>query len=190
MSVQLMLVVGLGNPGLEYAATRHNVGFVCADVLATRAGIQFNQRRARSQVAIGELVGTRVVLAKPLTYMNLCGEAVRRLLQEFGVPLRDMLVVYDDVDLPLGKIRLRGFGSPGTHNGMRNIVQVLGTEQFARLRIGVGQPPEHVDVRDYVLSPFQPAERDMAREAIERAAQAVVSLIERGWTKTMTEYNR
>src|SRR3954464_4953839 len=136
----MLLVVGLGNPGREYQDTRHNAGFMCADILADRHGLRYNQKRPRSQVAVGAFAGTRLVLAKPQTYMNLSGEAVRGLTREMGVPPVGMLVVYDDVDLPLGTIRLRQSGSPGTHNGMRNIVECLGTINFPRLRIGIGQP--------------------------------------------------
>jgi peptidyl-tRNA hydrolase, PTH1 family len=186
----MKLVVGLGNPGLEYAATRHNVGFGCVDAVAARHSLRFNQKRARSQVATGEVEGVRVTLAKPLTYMNLSGEAVRRLLQELGSSPQELLVVYDDVDLPLGKIRLRQEGSPGTHNGMRNIAQILGSNAFPRLRIGIGHAPPGVGLSDYVLSPFLFSEREQINEAIGRAADAVESLLRRGWVPTMTEYNK
>ena len=186
----MKLVVGLGNPGLVYANTRHNVGFRCVELLAERFDGRFNQRRARSLLASIEIGGRRLVLAKPLTYMNLSGEAVRQLLRECGVKPEELLVIYDDVDLALGKLRLRRSGSAGTHNGMRNIVACLGTQEFPRLRIGVGEPPPRVDVADYVLSPFDRDERELAAAAIARAADAVVSLVERGWTTTMTEFNR
>ncbi len=186
----MKLIVGLGNPGREYADTRHNVGFWAVDLLAERHGLRFNQKRARSQVASGELLGARMTLAKPMTYMNLSGEAVRQLLQELGVRPEELLVIYDDVDLPLGKLRLRRSGSPGTHNGMRNIVLCLGTESFPRLRIGIGQPPEGVDVSDYVLSPFPRDQLEQAHESVARAADAVECLLEHGWTRAMTEYNR
>ncbi len=186
----MKLIVGLGNPGLEYAPTRHNVGFGCVDTLAERLAVRFNQKRARSLVAIGEIGGQRVALAKPLTYMNLSGEAVRLLLQELGVTPEDLLVVFDDVDLPLGKLRLRAEGSAGTHNGIRNIVRVLGTEAFPRLRIGIGRPPPGVEVRDYVLSPFLPEEREAVRDSIARSADAAISILERGMVTTMTEFNK
>jgi PTH1 family peptidyl-tRNA hydrolase len=186
----MKLVIGLGNPGLEYAATRHNVGFGCVDAVAARHDLRFNQKRARSQVATGEIDGERVALAKPLTYMNLSGDAVRQLLKELGVSPADLLVVYDDVDLPLGRIRLRQEGSAGTHNGMRNIVQVLGTTAFPRLRIGIGPAPAKVSLADFVLAPFLFSERDQVNEAIARAADAVESLVRRGWVPTMTEFNK
>jgi PTH1 family peptidyl-tRNA hydrolase len=185
----MLLVVGLGNPGREYQDTRHNAGFMCVDILAGRHGLRFNRKKARSQVATGAFAGTRLVLAKPQTYMNLSGEAVRGLMRELGVPPAALLVVYDDVDLPLGTIRLRQSGSPGTHNGMRNIVDCLGNTNFPRLRIGIGQPKD-MPLVDYVLQPFLKEEWEIAEASINRAADAVESLVRRGWTFTMTEFNK
>ena len=186
----MKLVVGLGNPGREYAETRHNIGFWAVDLLADRWGLRFNQKRARSQVAEGRRGEERVALAKPLTYMNLSGEAVRQLMRELGVGLEDLVVVYDDVALPLGKLRLRRSGSAGTHNGMRNIVACLGSQEFARVRIGVGAVPGGEDRADFVLAPFGPDEQPVARDAASHAADAIESLLDRGWVPTLTEYNR
>ncbi|MBI4493023.1 MAG: aminoacyl-tRNA hydrolase [Chloroflexi bacterium] len=186
----MKLIIGLGNPGKEYADDRHNAGFLAVERLAERLGVRFNQKRARSLVAAAEVDGERVSLAKPQTYMNLSGEAVRRLLAELGVRPDDLLVVYDDVDLPLGTLRLRPRGGPGTHNGMRSIVQALGTEAFPRLRLGIGAPGEAQELRDYVLHPFQPAERALAQETLERAVEAMLTFIRHDVATAMNRYNR
>src|SRR5437764_4152367 len=136
------LIVGLGNPGLEYSGTRHNLGFLALERLAEKHRLRFTGERGKSLVARGTVNGHDVALAKPQTYMNLSGEAVRELVRIYGLPPKALLVVYDDVDLPLGTIRLREGGGPGTHNGMRSIVDELGRTDFPRLRIGVGMPTD------------------------------------------------
>src|SRR5215217_4269771 len=153
------LIVGLGNPGLEYSATRHNMGFLCLDRLATKHRLRFTGKRAKSVLARGTVAGNDVALAKPQTYMNLSGESVRDLLRIFKMPTSALLVVYDDVDLPTGTVRIRERGGPGTHNGMRSIVDEIGTTDFARLRIGVGMPTNGENLADYVLGLPAPDER-------------------------------
>lgn len=183
------MIVGLGNPGKEYAEDRHNAGFMAVDRLAERLGARFNQKRARSLVGEATLDGERVVLAKPQTYMNLSGEAVRQLAMELGVKADAVLVMYDDRDLPLGTLRLRLRGSAGTHNGMRSIVRALGTQAFPRLRLGIGPSDERVRLRDFVLASFSPTERPVAQEMIERASEAALSFVRLGPVETMNRFN-
>ena len=183
------LIVGLGNPGLEYSATRHNVGFLLLERLAAKHRLRFTGKRAKSLVARGTLNGHDVALAKPQTYMNLSGEAVRELVRIYGLPPKALLVVYDDVDLPLGTIRLREGGGPGTHNGMRSIVDALGATDFPRLRIGVGMPTNGQDLADYVLGLPTPEERTVLDEALGRSVEAVETFVRRGVGAAMNAYN-
>ena len=183
------LIVGLGNPGAEYARNRHNLGFWCLDRLAERHRLRFNSKRAQSLVARGQLAAQDVALAKPQTYMNLSGAAVKQLLVGWGVPTRSLLVVYDDVDLPTGTIRLRERGGPGTHNGMRSIVESIGTTDFPRLRIGIGAPDGRAIV-DHVLGDPTPEELPALEEAAERAAEAVELFIRRGAAAAMNQFNK
>ena len=184
------LIVGLGNPGAEYAGNRHNVGFWCVDHLGERHRLRFNAKRARSIVARGRLAGHDVALAKPQTYMNLSGLAVKQLLMGWGVPTHSLLVVYDDVDLPPGSLRLRERGGAGTHNGMRSVVESLGTTEFPRLRIGIGAPPPNRDIADYVLEDPSSDELPRLREAVERSAEAIELFIRRGAGAAMNRYNQ
>ncbi|MCC6178055.1 MAG: aminoacyl-tRNA hydrolase [Chloroflexi bacterium] len=184
------LIVGLGNPGLEYSATRHNMGFLCLERLAEKHRLRFTGKRGQSVVARGSLNGVDVALAKPQTYMNLSGKAVRQLMQGWQVPSRALLVVYDDVDLPAGTIRLRERGGPGTHNGMRSIVDEIDTTDFPRLRIGVGQPTNGQDLADYVLGLPSPEERALLDDALGRAVEAIEAIVRRGLPAAMNAFNR
>lgn len=184
------LIVGLGNPGPEYAETRHNIGFQAANRLAKRARIEFKTKAADARIAEGSLGQTRIAIAKPQTFMNESGHAVRRLLQRYRLDPSRLVVVYDDGDLPLGKIRIRASGGPGTHNGMRSVVAELGTEAFPRLRCGI-RPPD-VDIRDWtdhVLSPFEEQEREAADEMVQRASEAVEVLLRDGVGRAMERFN-
>lgn len=183
------LIVGLGNPGTEYARSRHNVGFWCLDGLAAEHRLRFNSKRAQSVVGRGQIRGQDVALAKPQTYMNLSGKAVKQLLVGWGVPPRALLVVYDDVDLPPGSLRLRERGSPGTHNGMRSIVESIGTADFPRLRVGIGAPPPGQDLADYVLDDASDEELPLIEQAIERAVDAVELFVRQGAAAAMNRYN-
>jgi len=183
------LIVGLGNPGLEYSATRHNLGFLCLERLAEKHRLRFTGKRAKSLIARGQLAGQDVALAKPQTYMNLSGEAVRELVRIYGLPMKSLLVVYDDVDLPLGTIRLRERGGPGTHNGMRSIVDELGREDFPRLRIGVGMPTNGQNLADYVLGLPTPDERAILDESLGRAVEAIETVVRRSLGAAMNAYN-
>lgn len=186
----MWLIVGLGNPGPEYAETRHNLGFRVVEELASRLRLQFTQRRAQSLVATGQARGEPLVLARPQTYMNLSGLAVRKLVAEFRVPLSALLVVYDDLDLPLGTIRIRPSGGPGTHNGMRSIIAELGREDFPRLRAGIGPAPPGVDLADFVLSPFTPEERPIVDDLVRRAAECAATVVYQGLQAAMNRCNR
>ena len=183
------LVVGLGNPGERYADTRHNVGFRALDLLAGNAPWQDARGRLASQLAAAPDTLACTLLAKPTTYMNASGEAVTRLLEALQVPPAQLLVVYDDMDLPLGTLRLRERGSAGTHNGMRSIVRDTGTQDFARLRIGIGQAGGR-GARDYVLGGFAADEQPLVQDALARAAEAVRTWVQDGASVAMNRYNR
>ncbi|MEA3460206.1 MAG: aminoacyl-tRNA hydrolase [Chloroflexota bacterium] len=182
------LIIGLGNPDPRYAHNRHNVGFQCLDRLAKAHGLEFRMRRSQAALASGEIEGVRVVLAKPLTYMNLSGRAVGALVHSYEVPLADVLVIYDDLDLPLGTIRLRPKGGAGGHKGMLSIIEHLGTQSFPRLRVGIGRPPD-VDMVNYVLSDFTPEEKAVMEEVYQKVVAAVECLLAQGLIAAMNEYN-
>jgi len=182
------LVLGLGNPGVEYRGTRHNAGFRVVEEVARRHGVMGWARRPLCDLAVIS-VGRFVLLSRPLTFMNRSGEAARWLVGEFGLVPESMLVVVDDVDLPLGNLRLRRSGGPGTHNGLRDLCEEVGTD-FPRLRIGVSGDDMAGDLADYVLSSFTDAEADVATASVERAANAVESALSRGFEITMNDYNR
>jgi PTH1 family peptidyl-tRNA hydrolase len=186
-----LLVVGLGNPGDGYTTTRHNVGFRVANALAKRARAEFDTKSAESRIAEGALGQSKIAIARPQTFMNDSGRAVRKLLDRYRIEPAAMLVVYDDVDLPLGKVRIREKGGPGTHNGMRSIVSAIG-EGFPRVRVGVAPTDPQAEVPDlaeYVLSPFAADERDEAERVIGRAAEAVEVAIRDGLRRAMDSFN-
>jgi len=183
------LIVGLGNPGPNHAFNRHNVGFQCLDRIAQAHGLEFTQRRFGASLAFGEILGVKVLLAKPLTYMNLSGKAVGPLVRWYKVPAEGLLVIYDDMDLALGSIRLRQRGGAGGHRGMLSIVDSLGTQDFPRLRVGIGRPPGKMDPVDYVLDDFAPGERTVIEEAYERAISTVGCWLTEGIVTAMDRYN-
>jgi len=186
----MWLIVGLGNPGERYARTRHNVGFRSVETLAERHSLTFRQQRANSQLAEGIIHGQRVVLVKPQIYMNLSGQAVSALRNWYKIDLaHELLVIYDDLDLPFARIRIRERGSAGTHNGMRSIVAQLGTTEFPRLRVGIGQPPGKMDAADYVLSRFTPEEEAVLPDVLARVADAVDVILREGLITAMNRYN-
>lgn len=183
------LVVGLGNPGDGYANTRHNVGFAVASRLAKRARLEFGIKSADSRIAEGSLGDIRIAIARPQTFMNDSGRAAKKLLDRYRLEPRDMIVVFDEADLPLGTLRIRQSGGPGTHNGMRSIVSAVG-EGFPRIRVGVAPAVarEVPDLAEYVLSPFDGSEKALAEKAMDRAAEAVEVAI-RDVARAMNEFN-
>ncbi|MCX7926391.1 MAG: aminoacyl-tRNA hydrolase [Fimbriimonadales bacterium] len=184
------LILGLGNPGAQYASTRHNVGFWTVDLLAERHGIELKTRRHNSKLGVGTIGGVPVVLAKPQTYMNLSGEAARALLQAYHLKPDQMLVIFDDIWLQPGIVRVRAKGSAGGHNGMKSIIGALGTEVFPRVRIGIGHPPDDIDLADYVLSPPASEEREPLLAAVQRAADACEAWLTEPIEQVMNRFNR
>jgi PTH1 family peptidyl-tRNA hydrolase len=185
------LIVGLGNPGPAYARTRHNVGFRCLRVLARRSRLSLRRKKARARIAVGTIAGRPVVLARPYTYMNRSGGAVAGLRRWLGLPPGRILVLYDDLDLPLGTIRLRGKGGTAGHKGMRSITEALGTQDFPRLRLGIGRPADASgDPIDYVLGDLSRQEEGILVPTLERAADAVECLLREGLEVAMNHYNR
>ncbi len=185
----MYLIVGLGNPGDKYAHTRHNAGFDVLDALARKQGVSIGREKERALVGECFIAGQKTILALPQTYMNLSGEAVSGLMRWYKLPPENLLVVYDDVDLPPGSIRLRKNGSAGTHNGMRSIIGMLGYENFPRLRVGVGQKREGYELADWVLGHYIGEEAQTAQAAFETAADAVVEYITNGIESAMCKYN-
>ena len=174
------LVVGLGNPGPDYAETRHNIGFRVVDLLAARAGGRFSKHRTNADVLEGRLAGRRVVFAKPRTYMNVSGGPVAGLLRYFSVPLDDLVVVHDDLDLGFGVVRLKRGGGEGGHNGLRSISTSIGTKDYLRVRFGIGRPPGRQDPADFVLKRFTGAESKELDLAVDLAADAAEALLGEG----------
>lgn len=188
-TADLRMVVGLGNPGVEYAFTPHNFGFLLVDELAQRSGARLSVRECQALTGRGRLAGSPLVLAKPETYMNLSGVAVRELLRKHECEPSQMLVVYDDLDLALGTLRLRERGSAGTHNGMRSIVQTLGTEMFPRLRLGIGAPHPIQNLKNYVLTPWKKSQLETVQEVLVRAAEVVEMILRDGLLRAMNVCN-
>lgn len=189
-SAAARIIVGLGNPGPRYAGTRHNVGWQALDLLAGQMGVAVNERRPKAVLGAGYFAGGRVVLAKPRTYMNNSGAAVQYLLARYGGGAPGLLVIYDEMALPVGRIRLRSAGSDAGHNGIRSIIAAVGGTGFPRLRIGIGAPPPGVDPRDYVLGRFDADESAAINGAVERAAAAVRCVLESGIDAAMNRFNQ
>lgn len=186
----MKLIVGLGNPGLDYLNTRHNAGFAVVDLLANRLKIKVDEWRYESFLGRGRIAGEAVVLQKPQTYMNLSGRAVRQALQGLGAGSGDLLVIHDDLDLPLGRLRMRLRGGPGGHNGIKSIISALETEEFTRLRFGIGRPPAGGTAADYVLEEFSPAEQELFDLITDKAGEAVRVVLTEGVAAAMNRFNR
>lgn len=183
------LIVGLGNPGREYERTRHNIGFRVVDEFAAQHGLSFSKKQGRALVAEGTVADRRVIVAKPMTYMNLSGEAVRSITDFYKLPTSAILIVMDDLDLPLGTLRLREKGSAGGQNGMKHILQQLGTQEIARLRFGIGRPPGRMEAREYVLQPFAKEDEILVIETVGRATKAIETWLKFGIALAMTRHN-
>jgi len=193
----MKLIVGLGNPGRGYANNRHNVGFVCLNHFARTQGIRFDKKQGRARIGTGEVAGSKVVIAKPLTYMNLSGQSVSLLVKKSNVNLNDLLVIHDDLDLPLGKIRIRRGVGWTTHKGVRSIRDELGSGDFSLLRVGIGRPIKNEDstefnedtIINYVLSDFTTSEKRTITQVIPMVSEAILCLLTEGLTAAMNKYN-
>jgi len=184
------LVVGLGNPGQKYANTRHNMGFLTVDLLAEKAGVKLNKVKFKSAYNILPFAGCKCLVMKPQTYMNLSGEAVREAVQFYKIPADHVLVIYDDVSLPVGKLRVRPTGSAGGHNGIKNIIAHLGTQDFPRVKIGTGAPAGGgADMVDWVIGEPSKAEKQVLLESFEKAIDAAECIIAHGCQKAMNDFN-
>ena len=184
------LIVGLGNPGDKYENTRHNVGFRALDELAETAGIPVQKLKYKALTNTCTIGGCKVLLMKPVTYMNLSGEAVRQAADFYKVPPERIIVLSDDVSLPVGKLRIRKNGSAGGHNGLKNIIQHLGTDQFPRVKIGVGEKPHpEYDMADWVLAKFPPEDKKVIDEMVKKAAKAAAYYIKEGPDRAMGQFN-
>ena len=183
------LIVGLGNPGQKYEHTRHNMGFLTVDLLAEKLGVKLNKVKFKAAYNIVKFAGCKCLVMKPQTYMNLSGEAVREAAQFYRIPAERVLVIYDDVSLPVGKLRVRPTGSAGGHNGIKNIIAHLGTQEFPRVKIGVAAPGEEGDMVDWVIGVPSQAERKILAESFEKAIEAAECIISDGCQKAMNRFN-
>jgi PTH1 family peptidyl-tRNA hydrolase len=187
---KLKLIVGLGNPGKQYEHTRHNIGFEVIDELSRQFSIPLDQSKFKGLYGIGFHKGEKILLLKPLTYMNLSGESIRAVMDYYQIDLEDLVVIYDDLDLPVGKIRLRQKGSPGGHNGIKSTVAHLGTQQFNRIRIGIDRPEKGMSVPDYVLGRFRKDELSTQGDAVKKSASACEAWLEKSFPEVMNEFNQ
>jgi PTH1 family peptidyl-tRNA hydrolase len=183
------LVAGLGNPGPDYAGNRHNAGHMVADLLAERMGARFKAHRSRNEIAEGRLAGVPVTLAKPRSYMNLSGGPVAALGAFYKVPPERIVVVHDELDIPFGSVRLKFGGGDNGHNGLRSITQALGTNGYNRVRVGIGRPPGRMDAATFVLRDFSAAERKELPLVIDRAADAVETLLSKGMAAAQNTFH-
>lgn len=187
----MYIIAGLGNPKKEYDGTRHNIGFACIDALAKKYDISVTDEKHKALIGKGIIDGQKVLLAKPLTYMNLSGESIRPLVDYYKLDAEtELIVISDDISLSPGGIRVRKKGSAGGHNGLKNIIQQLGTENFMRIRIGVGEKPKGYDLADYVLGHFTKEEQSLMQEGIDKALEAVRLMLDGDVDQAMNRYNR
>lgn len=184
----MYVIVGLGNPGEEYVGTRHNIGFDVIDFYAKNKNINIHKQKHKALIGEGFIQNKKVLLVKPQTYMNLSGESIGEIVSYYDIPLENLLIVYDDIDLEIGKLRLRAKGSAGTHNGMRSIVSYLKKDTFPRLRIGIGKP-EREDLVDFVLGKFPKNQKKEIQQAIEMAGEAIDVFIFEGIYEAMNQFN-
>jgi peptidyl-tRNA hydrolase, PTH1 family len=185
----MKMIVGLGNPGSRYERNRHNIGFQIVDELAKAHNLSFDKSQTKAKIASGWIDEQRVLIVKPQTYMNLSGTAVQPLASFYKIEPVDLIVIFDDLDLPTGKLRLRPFGGAGGHNGMKSIIQRLGTNQFPRMRVGIDRPPGRMDPAAYVLQDFSPSEEEIMVQVRDQGRQALELWLEAGIDATMNEFN-
>ncbi len=183
------VIVGLGNPGFRYRRTRHNMGFMVVEYLSEKHHIKIKKLKGKALIGEGTIGNNSVILAKPQTYMNLSGQSINELLNYFDISINQLIVIYDDMDIPLGKIRIRKKGGSGTHNGMKSIIYQLQSEEFIRIRIGIGEKV-HKDAKGHVLSRFSKEEKTMAFTAIQDGADAVIDIMEQGINYAMNRYHQ
>ncbi|MED3354988.1 aminoacyl-tRNA hydrolase [Bacillus thuringiensis] len=186
---RMKLIVGLGNPGREYELTRHNIGFMAIDELAKRWNISLNEQKFKGVFGAGFVNGEKVILLKPLTYMNLSGESIRPLMDYYKIDVEDFVVMYDDLDIPVGKLRLRMKGSAGGHNGVKSTISHLGTQEFQRIRMGIDCPKNGMKVVDYVLGRFTSEEIPDVNHSIEKAADACEEWLNKPFLQIMNTFN-
>jgi PTH1 family peptidyl-tRNA hydrolase len=193
----MKLIVGLGNPGRIYARNRHNIGFMCLSHFAKTHSIRFDKKQGQARTGLGEIAGNKLVIARPQTGMNLSGQSVNRLVKRFDINLNDLLIIHDDLDLPLGKIRISQGSSSGGHKGIESIIRQLGSADFVRIRVGIGRPDvregsdknKEAEIIKYVLSDFTPEEKKTITQVIPRVSEAILCLLGEGLTAAMNEYN-
>jgi len=193
----MKLIVGLGNPGRIYAGNRHNTGFMCLNYFARTQGIRFDKKQGFARIGTGEVAGSKIVLARPQTYMNLSGESVSRLVKKFDINLDDLLVIHDDLDLPLGKIRFHRGGGWTTHKGVRSVIDELGSGDYSLLRVGIGRPLKNEgtsessddEIINYVLSDFTPDEKQTIAKVMPKVSEAILCFLTEGLTAAMNRYN-
>ena len=193
----MKLIVGLGNPGRIYARNRHNIGFMCVRHFAKTRGIRFDKKQGQARTGTGEVADNKLIVARPQTHMNLSGESVIRLVNKFNISLNDLLVIHDDLDLPLGKIRLSQGSGSGGHKGVDSIITHLESQDFPRIRVGIGRPPiiegsaedREAEVVAYVLNDFTPEERKTITQVIPKVSEAILNLLSEGLTAAMNKYN-
>ena len=184
----MKLIVGLGNPGKEYDNTRHNAGFMVVDKIATKLNVELDKSKCKAIYGVCKYKDEKIIIAKPQTYMNLSGESVVSLMKFYDVDVKDLIVVHDDLDLPLGKIRIRYQGSCGGQNGMRNIIDLLGTSQINRIRLGVSND-KTIDTKDYVLSKFSKADFEVFKKTIDKASDAIIYSFDHNFEEVMSKFN-
>jgi len=193
----MKLVIGLGNPGRIYAHNRHNIGFMCLNQFAKTQNIRFDKKQSQARTGAGEASGTKLVVARPQTGMNLSGQSVSRLVRKFKISLDDLTVIHDDLDLPLGKIRISQGSSSGGHKGIDSVIANLGSTDFLRIRVGIGRPAavegsakdKEAEIIDYVLNDFTPEEKEIITQVIPKVSDAILCLISEGLTAAMNKYN-
>ncbi|KUP04218.1 peptidyl-tRNA hydrolase [Bacillus coahuilensis m2-6] len=185
----MKLIVGLGNPGAKFDGTRHNIGFEVIDELAKRFNVALDQSKFKGVYSIVRHEGEKFILLKPLTYMNLSGESIRPLMDYYDIDIEDLVVIYDDLDLPVGKLRLRQKGSAGGHNGMKSTIAHLGSQQFNRIRLGVDRPPSGMTVPNYVLGKFTASEQPLVEEVVKASADACEAWLKEPFLSVMNKFN-
>lgn len=186
----MYIIAGLGNPGIKYAGTRHNVGFCVIDELSDRFGIAVNEHKHKALIGRGMIGSEKVILVKPQTFMNLSGESIRQVMDFYKLDNSKLIVIYDDISLDVGQLRIRTRGSAGGHNGIKSIIAHMGCQEFDRLRIGIGEKPERMELADYVLGVFSGDEQIKIREAVREGASAVEKMLSEGAERAMNIYNQ